>query len=300
MQNNLDTITWLLDKARALGADAADAVMFETVDISTSRRLGNPEGLERSESRAVGLRAFSGQQQAMASSTDISRSALEELAVNAVAMAKAAPPDPDAKLAPQSLQAKEVAELDLLDNNEPTSVWLDEQCKVAEEAARAVKGVTNSEGADAYFGKSTVSLATSDGGQSFAKSYSASHFSLSVSVIAGTGTDMQRDYDFSSTRHRSDLLSAAAIGKNAGELAVKRLHPKKVATCKVPVVIDPRVSRGLLGVLAGAISGNAVARGSSFLKDAMGTMVFSKGITIVDDPHIVARPGFQTLRRRGR
>src|SRR5262249_29787059 len=149
MKTNLDTLCWLLERARSLGADAGDAVMFETVDMSASRRLGKPEGLERSENKAIALRAFSGQRQAMASSTDIGRNALEELAANAVAMAKAAPPDPNAMLAPAVLLAKDIPALDLLDEHEPPSPWLDKLCEETEEAARSVKGVTNSEGADA-------------------------------------------------------------------------------------------------------------------------------------------------------
>lgn len=287
MTQPLDTLSFALAKAKALGADAADAVLFETVDISRTIRLGKPEGLERSENKGLGLRAFVGDSQAIVSSTDTSQAALTELAERAVAMAKMTPPDADSKLAAASLYPAHLENLDLYDDAEPTSEWLLEQCRTAEESARAVKGITNSEGADAGYSKSTVSLAIAHGkAVDFAQSYPSSHFSISVSVLAGSGTGMERDYDYSSTRHRSDLASAAEIGKSAAERALKRMNPKKVATCRVPVVFDPRVSKQLVGIFAGAISGSAIARGSSFLKDAMGKNIFAANVNILDDPHI--------------
>lgn len=284
----LDTLSWLLGKAREFGADAADAVMFETVHVSTARRMGKPEGLERSENKALGLRVFSGQQQAIVSATDMLPATLSELAERAVAMAKATPADPYSTLAPAALLGKKIPNLDLLDASEPDVKWLSDQCQEAEEAALSVKGITNSEGAGAEYSQSRVSLAIDGGGGKFAHSYSSSHFSVSVSVLAGEGTGMERDYDFTSARHRRDLASARTVGLSAAERALKRLNPRKIATRQVPVVFDPRISRSLLGVLANSISGSSIARGSSFLKDALHQPVFAGNITIIDDPHIKA------------
>jgi PmbA protein len=287
MTDALDTLSLLLEKARAAGAQSCDAVMFETTDVSTSRRLGKIEGLERSESKAVGLRAFIGQQQAIVSGTDTHPDALGELAQRAVAMARAAPLDPDAMLAPEALHVRDVPELDLFDAEEPNTTWLNEQCRIAEETALAVKGITNSEGADAQYSKSRISLAMADERAiTFARSYRSSHFSLSVSVLAGEGTNMERDYDFSTVRHRGDLTDPAFLGNNASQRALKRLNPRKVPTCQVPVILDPRISRGMLSVLAGSISGASIARGSSFLKDALHQPIFAESIMIFDDPHI--------------
>jgi hypothetical protein len=197
MQDALDTLGWLLDKVQALGADAADALLFETTDVSTSRRMGQPEGLERSENQALGLRAFIGQRQAMVSATAIDKPSLLELAERVVAMARVAPADLDSTLAPQALYSHRPPTLNLLDADEPDTDWLIGQCKDGEEAALAVEGITNSEGADASYGKNRVSLAIAQGGQTrFAHSYESSHFSISVSVLAGSGTGMERDYDF--------------------------------------------------------------------------------------------------------
>lgn len=282
-----DTLCWLLDQTRALGADACDAVLFDTTDISTSIRLGKPEGLERAESKAVGLRVFMGQQQAIVSGTDTEKNALLELAQRAVSMAKMTPPDPDSALAPPSLYSTSMPNLDLCDHDEPDTAWLSSQCKEAEEAALEVKGITNSEGADAHYSKSSICLAIHNGASvSFAEAYQTSHFSISVSVLAGEGTGMERDYDYTTARFRSDLEDADTVGINASNRALKRLNPRKVPTCQVPVIFDPRVSRSLLGTLAGAISGNAIARGSSFLKDSLNAAVFSNAVTIIDNPHI--------------
>ena len=295
-----DTLSWLLKETRRLGADACDAVLFETVDVSTSWRLGKPEGLERSESKAVGLRAFIGQQQATVSATDTHKDALLELSARAVAMAKATPADPDSTLAPESLYCRAPIDLDLFDADEPDVAWLTQQCRAAEEAALSVEGITNSEGADAHYGQNHIALAVHNGAsQCFSGSYRSSSFSVSVSVLAGTGTGMERDYDFTSGRHRNQLQDAAAIGLSASHRALKRLNPRKAATCNVPVIFDPRVSRSLLGTLAGAISGNSIARGSSFLKGAMGESIFQSNVTIIDDPHIKRGMGSKPFDAEG-
>lgn len=286
MNDSLETLTWLLDKTRSFGVDAADVVLFETVDINVTERLGKPEGIERSESKALGLRVFMGQKQAIASTTDISKAALTELAERVSSMAKAAPADPDSTLAPGELLCREIPNLDLYDAAEPDSAWLTAQCKEAESTAMSVKGITNSEGADAHYSKSITSLAIADNnGVRFAGSYPSSYFTISVSVVAGEDTGMERDYDYTSARHRSDLAKPAIIGQSAAERALKRLNPRKIASCQVPVVFDPRISRSLLSTFAGAISGASVARGSTFLKDKMGSEIFEKHITIIDDPH---------------
>jgi PmbA protein len=205
-----------------------------------------------------------------------------ELVERAVAMARAVPEDPYCGLAEPTLLAKAPPDLDLHDPTEPDAGALERLAAAAEDAARAVKGVTNSEGAEASWGRSGIWLVTSGG---FAGHYRGSSFGVSAAVVAGSGTAMERDYDHSSARFMADLEDAATIGRQAGEKAVARLNPRKVPTCKVPVVFDPRISAGLLRHLVGAISGPAIARGTSFLKDRLGRAVFAPGIRITDDPH---------------
>lgn len=280
-QSTLDLLGDLIAKARRAGATAADALFVEGVSVSHARRLGKLEKLERAEGHDLGLRVFVGQRQAIVSSNDRSTKTLDALVERAVAMAKAAPEDPYCGLADAADIAREFPELDLVDPVEPSAEALMERARAAEETAMAVKGITNSEGAEASWGSSRVALVASNG---FAAEYARTTHSFSVAVIAGEGTGMERDYDWSSALHAADLDDPAKIGKSAAERTLKRLNPRKIETCRIPVVLDPRVSGGIVRHLAGAINGASIARGTSFLKSKMNEMVFAPGITIVDDP----------------
>ena len=280
--NPLDLLDGLIARARAAGADAADAVLFDGTSLSATQRLGAREEVVRSESLDIGLRTFLGKRQAIVSSSDTSATALTELVERALAMARAAPEDPHCGLAATELLATKLRDLDLYDDAEPSVEALFERAAQAEDAARAVPGVTNSEGAGASWGTTTATLVASNG---FSGSYTASRHSVDAAVLAGTGTEMEGDYDYATARFAADLEDSAAIGRAAGERAVRRLHPRKAATAKVPVVYEPRAGASLLRHLAGAIAGPAVARGTSFLRDKMGTAIFASGLTVVDDPH---------------
>lgn len=280
---SLDLLDRLIKKALTAGADAADAVLYDATSLSLTWRLGKTETLERSESGDLGMRVFIGKRQAIVSSSDRSADALDELVERAVAMARVVPEDPYCGIADPAQLAGAPPALDICDPVEPSAEELIEQVRIAEEAALAVPGVTNSEGADAGWSRSQVAMVASNG---FAGGYGISRSSLSAAVLAGTGVGMERDYDFGSKVYRSDLPGAAEIGRNAGERAVRRLNPRKVKSQRVPVIYDPRVSRGLLGHLSGAISGPSIARGTSFLKDRLDQMVFAPGVTIIDDPFI--------------
>jgi PmbA protein len=272
----------LVAQAKRHGADAADAVLFEGASVSHAQRLGRIEKLERSETFDVGLRVFIGKRQATVSSNERDPARVAELVERAVAMARAVPEDPYCGLAPAELLARQWPDLDLDDPVEPAPESLIARAAAAEDAARAVPGVTNSEGAEASWSRSRVALVTSGG---FAAGYGGTGHGVSVSVLAGEGTGMERDYDYSSASHLGDLEDAGVVGRRAGERAVKRLKPRKVPTCKAPVLFDPRVAGSLLRHLVGAIAGPSVARGTSFLKDRLGQAVFSPGIVILDDPH---------------
>ncbi|WP_310534931.1 TldD/PmbA family protein [Novosphingobium sp.] len=282
----------LIDRARKAGADAADAVYAGDSSESISVRLGKLEDVERSENEHIGLRVFVGRGSASIGSSDLADAALDELAARAVAMARAAPDDQYAGLAPEDRLAREFPQgLDLVDKGEPDPVTLRAMALAAEDAARAVSGVTNSEGGGASSGRGVFALATSHG---FAGAYETTSHGLSASVIAGEGADMQRDYAWRSARHLSDLLSPEEIGSLAGTRAVARLNPGKLGSGSMPVVFDPRVSGTLIGHLLGAIAGSSIARRSSFLLGKEDEQLFDAGIAIHDDPH---RP--RALRSRG-
>jgi PmbA protein len=281
--NDIDLLQDLLGRARRAGADAADAVLVEGISLSHARRLGKTEKLERAEGQDLGLRVFVGKQQATVSSSDRSPRALSNLVEHALQMARAVPEDEFCGLADPDAVARDwPRHLDMLDPDEPSAETLMERAHACEEAALAVSGVTNSEGAESGWGRSRVALAATNG---FAGAYAGSSQGVSASVIAGSGTAMERDYDYSSAVYAADLRDPAEIGRRAGERAVKRLGARKMPTGRFPVVFEPRVARSMLSHLLGAINGPSIARGTSFLKDRLGQRVFPEGITIIDDPH---------------
>ena len=275
----------LVAAARRAGADAADALAVRSVSLAVEVREGAVEESERSEGDDVGLRAFVSRRQAVVSTNDV-KADVAALAERAVAMAKAAPEDPFAGLADPAGLARDVPDLDLLDPDLPTVALLEERAQRAERAGLAVKGVTKSGGASASAGIGGMVLVTSHG---FRGAYLSSGQSVSMTAIAGEGTAMERDYDYSSTLHGADLDPPEKVGRTAGERTVERLNPRKVKSKRVPVVFDRRVAGSLVSHLASAINGAAVARKTSFLKDRLGQRLFRTGIHVLDDP----------LRRRG-
>jgi len=270
----------LLRAAKAAGADVAEVLLHESASVSVQRRLGKTEETERAETREVGLRVFLGRANASVSASAIDPASFTRLAEQAVAMARVVPEDPYAEI-PEAPAPMDAAYLELDDPVEPGMDVLIARAAAAEEAALAVAGITNSEGGSASWSRGISLLATSHG---FMGAYARSHHGVSVTAIAGTGTQMQRDYDFSSTLHGADLEDPAQLGRNAAARALARLNPRRPQTAKLPVVFDPRVAGGILGHFSGAISGASIARGTSFLKDALGRAVFAPGIAIIDDP----------------
>ena len=273
----------LMDLALKAGADAADAVVVRGRSQSVNVRLGKVEGTESSESDDFSLRVFVGKRVASVSANP--GFDLKVLAERAVAMAKASPEDPYASLADENDLARTWPDLELFDATTVAAEELTAAALEAEEAALAVEGVSNSGGSGASSGMGGLVLVTSHG---FEGAYSASRFGRSVSVIAGEGTRMERDYDFDSRLYFADLRAAAEIGREAAERTVRRINPRQVPTAKdVTVVFEPRMARGLVGHIAGAINGAAVARKTSFLRDRMGKQVLKSGLSVTDDPLIV-------------
>jgi PmbA protein len=270
----------LVAAARRAGANAADVLAVRSISLAVEVRDGALEESERSEGDDVGLRVFVGRRQAVVSTNDV-ETEISQLVERAVAMARAAPEDPFAGLAESARLAREIPDLDLLDPELPTVAQLEERARRAESAALAVDGVTKSGGASASAGVGGMVLVTSEG---FRGAYLNSGHSVSMTAIAGEGTAMERDYDYSSALHGADLETAEKVGRTAGERTVERLNPRKVESKRVPVVFDRRVAGSLIGHLAGAVNGAAVARKTSFLKDRLGDRLFKAGIEIVDDP----------------
>ncbi len=280
-QARLDRVSELVEAARRAGADAADAVCVASRSISVSIRERKVENSEAAESDDVSLRVFVDGRVASVGAT----SGYEpgRLAERAVAMARVAPVDESRSLAEPDHLAHEVVDLDLFDDSWPDTEAMVATALAMEGAADAVDGVSQIMGAGVSCTRSGLTLATSGG---FSGSYRGSHFSQSVAALAGTGQSMERDYDFSSARHRSDLRDPEAIGRHAGERTVRRLGGRKMPTGPVTVVFDPRVARGLAGTMGQLVNGSAVVRKTSFWRDLMGQAVAASGITLTDNPQI--------------
>lgn len=275
----------VVSAALAAGADAAEAVTAERRALSITVRRGELEEVEREESRDLGLRVFVGKRQATVSGSDISPEARAKLVTRAVAMARLAPEDPYAGLAdPDRLAKGPPKDLDLYDPAEPEPETLEARARTAEDAARAVPGVTNSNGASGSWSALNWRFVTSSG---FSGVHRASGFSLGASAIAGDEGGMETGYDGRSVRWQSELPAPESIGAEAGRRAAARLGARKIASTTAPVIFENRLAASLISPLIGAISGPAIARGTSFLKDKLGQQVFAKGVTLTDDPHRV-------------
>ncbi len=273
-------------KVKKAGA-YAEVYIIENTSLSARTRLKKMETVERSESTDLGLRILYGKkgklQQSIVSSSDLNKKVVDNCIKTALEMAKSAPHDPYIDIVSKNQQVKNLKNLNIYDENEPSAERLIKSSKEAEEAAFSVNGVTNSEGAGTSYSKSDVIYATSGG---FLQHYKSSYSSSSLSIVAGKGTSMETDYDYTVARYFKDLKPASELGKLAGKRAVQKLNPRKVKTCQVPIILESRVAREILDTLASAINGSAIARKTSFLKNKMGKQIFSKDINVIDDPFV--------------
>jgi len=291
-----NSLNLLLDTAKKLGAESASEMGGENTSINVAARLGKLENIERNESKSIGLQIIDNKRKVNLSSTNFNKDALIELVESAMSMIKSIPEDEFCGLADKEMLYRGNLDLDLVDNYIPENDLLLESSIEAEDSALSINGVTNSEGASSSYSKNKIFLATSDGFYNYKEK---TNYSNSISVIAGKGTKMERDYEYQSKIHNKDLDAPKTIGEIAANRAVSRLNPKKVKSNSVPIIFDPRVSGSLLSLFTGGISGQAVARGTSFLKDKMEKNIFKKDIQIIDDPHVLRGPGSRTFDGEG-
>ena len=276
----------LLRVARAAGAEAADALAYEGTSVGVDVRAGALEQAERSEGVELGLRVLIGRRQACISASDTRPETLERMAERAVAMAREAPEDPHVGLAdPDRLAAERSAEgLDLVDPSEPPSpAALQDMAMRAEAAALAVDGVAQVSAAGAGWGIRHVRMAATNG---FEGGHSRTGTSLSCVAITGEGTAMERDYYGDSRVHAADLDDPETVGRIAAERTVARAGAKRPPTGAYPVLYDERVASSLIGHLLSAVNGASVARGATFLRDAMGEAVLPDGMHLWEDPRL--------------
>ena len=284
----------LLDAAQKAGAESADAIVVQGSSVSVDMRAGTLEHAERSESTDLGLRILLGQKQAIVSTSDTQPKTFAAMAERAVAMAKEALEDPYAGLADPD-QLATAWNSDALELADPAPAphpdALQADALAAEAAALAVKGMSQVQVANASYGDSRVYMAASNG---FAGGYRRTSRSISCVTIAGTGTGMERDHDGDARTYQSDLRPAGDIGRLAGQRAVERLDARKPVTGTYPVLFDERISSSLIGHLVAAANGSAIARGASWLIDALGEPVLPDALSLIEDPH---RPRIAGSRR---
>jgi PmbA protein len=284
MTDRLATLTQaLLDAAKKAGAEAADAMALSGTSQSIDIRAGKLEQAERSEGTEIGLRVLIGGRQACVSASDTSPATLARLAERAVAMAREAPEDPFAGLAQPDQIAKswDLAALELCDASpEPSAAQLESKAREAEAAAMSATGITQVEASSGY-GLRQVHLAASNG---FSGGYQRSSQSVSAVAFTGTGTGMERDYAGEGRIHQVDMPSATEIGDLAAERALARAGATKPKTGTFPVLFDERVASSLIGHLISAINGASIARGSSWLLNALGTQVLPANLSLIEDP----------------
>ena len=285
--NDKDVMNILIDTALSNGATAADCVLSRSRGLSLTRRLGKDETIERYEDFDTGLRVFVGNKIASVSTNDNSETAIRDVAKRAVDMAKIAPQDDFSLIASQEtlndFPIQNSISVDSYDEVEPNIDIIRDRAKEVEDSALSVKGITNSDGADASWGEGETLLMTSNG---FFGSSKKSNHSVSVVVIAEKDGKMERDYDYSSKVFGKDLRNSNQIGIEAAKKTLARMGATKPSTGKYPVIFDPRVSRSIAGHFASAINGSAIARKTSFLKDMLNKQIANPSINVIDDPFL--------------
>ena len=285
MQTNMNISDCVLDYAKRAGAESADTYIRKSSSLNASVRLGNLQTIERSDSIDIGLRVFLGKKNSTVTITDTNISTIKAITEQAVQMAKIVPEDEFCGLPSKDLVENNMVDMNLYDKKILNTEKLIEEAKNAESYALNNKNITNSDGAQRSYSNSLITLASSEG---FCQEYKRSTHSLAVTVLAGSGTSMERDYDYSVSTHANKLKNHKDIGEESAKRAIERLNPRKVKSGNFDVVFDPRVGGGFLTLLGGAISGNSIARKTSFLKNKLGKKIFNSEISITDDPQRIS------------
>ncbi|HEX9857571.1 MAG TPA: TldD/PmbA family protein [Paracoccaceae bacterium] len=299
MTDKLQSLTGaLLSEARRAGAEAADALAVEGTSVSIDIRAGRLEQAERSEGIELGLRVLIGGRQACVSVSDTSARTIADVAERAVAMAREAPVDPCVGLAEADQLATgwDIAALELRDPAaEPEAAALEADARRAEDAALARAGIVQVE-ASAGYSQRRMFLAASNG---FAGGYARTSRSVSAVAFTGTGTGMERDWAGEARIYQADLPGAETVGDLAAERALSRAGARKPVTGSYPVLFDERIASSLIGHLLAAVNGAAIARGASWLRDALGQQVLPAGLSVVEDPWRVRISGSRPFDAEG-
>lgn len=296
---NLEKLaTDVLDHAHQLGATAGDLVIATGESFSAGVRLGEVEKIQNAQEKRMGLRLFIDQNSALTSTANFTRAALQSFVQDTLGLAKATAADEFSGLPDQTALAQDLPDLDLTDSQ--SALTPEEKLALAKEAEEAALAsdsrITNSEGAEFANASREILYANSLG---FCGTYHTTSFSLSVVPVASQNGSMQRDYWYSSQRKLKNLETAKAIGQKAAERTVRRLGARQVKTQEAPIVFEPEMAASLLRHLAGAVSGSALYRKTSFLLDKIGEKIAANGIFIEDNARIPAALGSKPFDGEG-
>jgi PmbA protein len=291
----------LVERARRGGADVAEVIARAGSELSVRVRLGETELVEEAGHRAVGMRVMKGKRVALTSTSDLTPAGLDRFVADALELADLSQEDPFAGPAdPKELGKPPFPDLDLFD---PAMGDLDagkaiELARQCEDAARKFDArITNSEGATFSRTAGAVALALSSG---FRGGYKGSFATIyAVPLAEDEGGKKRRGSYYSSKRFLADLENAEEVGKEAARRTLRKLGPRKVATCEAPVIFDREAARSIIGAFAGCAMGGAIWRKSSYLAGREGTEVASPQITLVDDPLRPRAPGSRPFDGEG-
>ena len=287
----------VLARARQLGATDASVAVNHDSGFSIDARMGEVETVAFSEDNGVGITVYKGLRKGGASSTDMSPAALDAMISAAIDIADVSAADPCFGLADRDLTCTDYPDLDLCHPwsiTPPEAIELALQCE--KQALAMDKRITNSDGVNLSTYTFCHGYANSHG---FSGVVHSSRHSLSCSLIAKEGEKMQRDYDYTTARHATDLLSIDLLAASAVQRAVSRLGAKQIKTQKIPVVFSSRLSGGLFSSFIGAISGSNLYRKNSFLMDSIGQQVFPAAIRVYDQPHLFGALGSSAFDGEG-
>lgn len=285
-----------LDLARRGGAQQAEVSASLQGGLNVTARLGEVETIEHTRDRGLSVTVYIDQAKGHASSADLSDTSLRDSVQRALDIARFTAADSCNGLADPERMATDFPDLDLW---HPAVLEADaaiERALCMEAAGREASGITNSEGASVS-GSFGVSVYGNSHG--FLGRSSGTRYGQSCVLIAGEGGGMQRDYWYDSSRAFGDLEAPEITGREAAERTLRRLNASKVATGRFPVLFAPEIARSILGHLVGGVSGGALYRNASFLKDTLGEQLFPEWVDVVERPFMPRGPGSTSFDGEG-
>ena len=287
--------SYCLDLAKKMGATDATVTMGHSISETVNFRNNSLEGSDRSDGLALGINTYIGKKRSSISSSNILDENIKTLIENCIETTKITPEDEFNCLPDKNLLAEKVNNLNLYDQERFENDKKINYLKELEESASQSEKIVNTESSFTE-NKSNFILVNSDG---FCDGYKTSSFTASSVTVAKDQNSMERDYEYTSTRHLCDIKQAKELGKKAAEQTIKKLSPNKISSEKINLIFDKRIAKGILTAFASAISSSAIARGTSFLKDKINQQVFSNSINIVDKPDIIKGMGSQNFDTEG-